>query len=362
VRGDPIISGQLTTGYPTAVFLSMECTGTLISPSVVLTAKHCTEGASGVQVYFTSQAYEGNPIPVVDIQNHPQTDIALLGMASPAQVMPSPVFGGVQGSLDQHLGETVTYVGFGARNNNPPPNDGFGPKQEGKSPLDHLEGDGLLTGYDPGGAWHCFGDSGGPAFMTLNGVHQIAGVISAGAADQCGVPGDLSIRTDSHYEWIIGYAVQRDGPASCGQDGRCADECAAEDPDCSGGGAPPPPPANCAGDGSCNTECGASDPDCGETPPPPEPSDECDRDGICDEMCGTLDPDCPTPTAPSYDAAPESSESSGSCALGTRGDASAWGVLLLSALGLLLKRLGRFTDRDPFRRGRAKSRRARLRW
>jgi hypothetical protein len=61
-----------------------------------------------------------------DQSTHSQADIALLGMASGAQVMPTPVFGGVQGSLEQHIGEKVTYVGFGARNNQQPPRIGAG--------------------------------------------------------------------------------------------------------------------------------------------------------------------------------------------------------------------------------------------
>jgi hypothetical protein len=326
-EGEAIIAGQMTTGHPSAVFLSMECTGTLISPRVVLTAKHCTEGsnAASIQAYVTNTAYEGSPIQVTKIAQHAQTDISLLALAQPAGVMPTPVFGGVQGSLEEHVGESVTYVGFGASNNNQPPNDGFGPKQVGSSPLDHLDGDALLTGYDMNASWHCFGDSGGSALMNIHGVEQLVGVISSGAADQCGVPGDLSIRTDSYYGWIMGFTVQEDGPPACNHDGRCQDECANEDPDCSGAVTTAPVPS-CGADGTCDATCEA-DPDCGGTPP--EPTNQCVRDGVCVGTCGVADPDCPSgkskpPTVLTLD---DDSEPSATCAVRSRARSNEWGYL-----------------------------------
>lgn len=338
-EGEAIIAGQTTTGYPSAMFLSMECTGTLISPRVVLTAKHCTEGldAAAIQAHVTNQAYEGVPIQVTKIAQHAQADISLLALSAPAGIMPSPVFGGVQGSLEDHVGEPVRYVGFGASNNNQPPNDGYGPKQMGSSPLDHLEGDALLTGYDMNASWHCFGDSGGPAFMLIDGVEQLAGVISSGAADQCGVPGDVSVRTDSYYGWIMEFTVQEDGPAACDHDGRCQDECASADPDCSGPTSTPPPPPECGADGNCNAAC-ESDPDCGGTPP--EPTNQCVRDGVCTSTCGASDPDCPSgkskpPTVMTLD---EDSEEASSCSVRSGASSTAWAYVGLMVLGAFLLR------------------------
>ncbi len=116
--------------------------------------------------------------------------------------------------------------------------------------LNAVDGEGagcgeLTTTNDPQGT--CYGDSGGPNIMTIDGVEFIAGVTSRGT-DICGAGLDVAVRVDERIDWIRSYILENDA-GECGSDNRCASGCVTIDIDC------------CVNDGRCIEECGNSDPE-----------------------------------------------------------------------------------------------------
>lgn len=240
-----IIGGESDTGDPSVVAVYAQqpgqpggflCTGSIIAPTVVLTAAHCvSESETGPGATFTVLTSPNinrsgaHGLAVREVHANPLWssrrleaghDQGVVVLAEPSTLTPLPI--NRQPLAAALRGGSVRIVGYGL--NDGIAQTGAGIKRQALTNLGTISSNLIAVGDARRGT--CNGDSGGPAFMSLNGLETIVGTTSYGNAD-CS-DGGYDARIDTDLAFVDRYAQAACAPECstrvCGSDG-CGGSC-----------------------------------------------------------------------------------------------------------------------------------------
>jgi V8-like Glu-specific endopeptidase len=157
------------------------CTGTLISPRIVLTAGHCIDNVASGRVHVGTRPTQTTGIPYEDWIAHPtwtgdvqtDTDVAMIKLQSPiTNVTPIKLH---VSSMDAAVGRQIRVVGYGVTS-------AEGSDAGTKRVLEDAQISQMPNSryymFGQANSTMCFGDSGGPDFVAVNGRLEVAGVHS----------------------------------------------------------------------------------------------------------------------------------------------------------------------------------------
>jgi hypothetical protein len=262
-RGVALIGGALEGGDPGVVALlaaassEVACSGTMVSPRVVVTAAHCLDSRQSITAYFGAHAYQEGirisasrtaPHPgwTGDLQGNYDIGLVLLGFpVDPSWAVPLSL----EPLTDDDVDRPVRRVGFGRHDIASEKPDGA--KRAGATAITYVSVsmDWFFAGDEE--LIPCGGDSGGPVLAVPEGEEEerLIGVHSFGFG--CESPSAGATRVDLHAaDFVLPWIAEND--PSCGADNLCARVGCPDDPDCQ----------PCGPDGACTADCERPDLDC----------------------------------------------------------------------------------------------------
>lgn len=214
------------------------CSGTLLTPTVMLTAGHCTSGATGGRVWFEADVESGIPangypfgggtsIEFLSIHTHPDyVDAAFYLHDAGIVILSKPVYVSTYGELADiglldalatkrgRQDRSFTVAAYGLQSVVPTLS-ADRVRYQGQVQLVDVKGTGGIPagtsasftnnpGKGNGAGGTCFGDSGGPIFYGDSNV--IAAVNSYVLNSNCvGIGGGYRVDTPDDQDWITSF-------------------------------------------------------------------------------------------------------------------------------------------------------------
>ncbi|HVV86107.1 MAG TPA: trypsin-like serine protease [Kofleriaceae bacterium] len=257
-RADEVIGGQVTPDgmYPGVGGLlydlgegpQLGCTGTLISPTVVLTAAHCVDPQLGgdelVGFTFAHDTVTAPP-PMITVDHkvrHEQFDlqadippglghwydIGLVFLAQPVTDVAPVKLPRPTDKPSLVADADLTIVGYGRTSNE---TGDVGVMHDAATKLVSLGDFELQVAGGNGQPQNCNGDSGGPALVELDGTRTV-GIVSRSfdGMPNC-LNGGVDTRVDAYLDWITAQGVT-DLPCGSGNAAACKDDDDGDDGGC----------------------------------------------------------------------------------------------------------------------------------
>lgn len=176
------------------------CSGSIISPTHVLSAGHCfppqTRSAfitvNGARVdgarFFRHPGYTETSQALFK-------DVAVLELSQPVSLPILPIMT----SQPVSSGDAIQIFGFGTTETG-----SLGVLESGEMRVSDVTSDHLIAAFNGDGSNTCTGDSGGPALLTVNGAVGIVGLTSSGFRADC-LAGDRTLFANMQSADYIGF-------------------------------------------------------------------------------------------------------------------------------------------------------------
>lgn len=228
-RFDPdntrIIGGEPTSDFKECVAVGNDddfcCSGTLVAPQVVLTAGHCAAAGISTRIFIGDDVTSaGTIIPVQQAITHPRyrsdgaadpyDDLTVLILTeeipdvTPAPICSLQALASATSVMLVGYGTTDIggYLGYGIRRK---VEVGIASEDPGFGARDATE---FVAGAMNLNRDSCRGDSGGPAYVYVDGRFELAGATSRGTRSAGRVCGDGGVYTkvSAYRDWIVSVA------------------------------------------------------------------------------------------------------------------------------------------------------------
>lgn len=206
------------------------CTGTLIAPDIVLTAGHCVESEPyEVIVDTVDYTQGGDRIPVKSSRAYPdwenKFDVGILMLEHVARARPRSIAPACAAKAGLRDGVMVHLVGFGMTSDTNPDNTKMREADLQIYDASCTTDDSCQASIAPHGEFlaggngegSCFGDSGGPVFLTTKEGPALVGIVSRGLAipgSTCS-DGGVYVRADKIVSWVQSVTGVDLDPSTC---------------------------------------------------------------------------------------------------------------------------------------------------